>query len=318
MKKKLLLMSLMTALSTGAMAISGSWGMSMEGENNSNAFNNGDMILPAITGTLFPMEDSSFYVGTKITTRIHLNNSAFYNADDRSLSKGDGRDRYEIFTGYTWTEGNFSFMPKIAYRYENYKFKQSKDQMHFVRINPNMKYTVNEDVTVYFKGLINPGTKKGDAYDWTNLDGTKTGHKDSYKHKSFSYEAELGAKYKLADNQDVAFGVYNEREIEKDKFERNIWEARAYYDYKFENGVKAGPYARFCLSRNDKGNGDNKFDKYSNKRNRYGIKADFPVSETFAMYSEVYYQVHKNAGIKKGNSVTNDRLFYKLGFTQKF
>lgn len=314
MKKKLLLMGLVTALSTGAMAMSGSWGMSMEAENNSNAFNNGDMILPTITGTLFPVEDSSFYVGTKMSTRVHLDNSRFYyDSDNRRAGKGDGRDRYEVFSGYTWTEGNFSFMPKITYRYENYKFKQSKDQMHFVRINPNMKYNVNEDVTVYFNGLINPGTKKGDAFT-SDYDGTNI---DSYKHKSFSYEAELGAKYKVADNQDIAFGIYNEREIEKDKFERNIWEARIYYDLTFENGVKVGPYVRACLSRKDKGNGDNPRDEYSNKRNRYGVKAKFPVSETFDMYSEIYLQPHKNAG-GKSDTKTNNKLFYKLGFTQKF
>lgn len=101
-----------------------------------------DYYEPYIVYNLYPVEDSSLFIKGKSSYRDQ------YNKDEN-----DKRQRHQVYVGYQWTKGKFSFEPAIGVRLESFDTGKFEDRNE-LRFVPTMTYRFNRKLQWYFTGYM--------------------------------------------------------------------------------------------------------------------------------------------------------------------
>lgn len=295
---------------TSSYAMKGEFTFSTEAEDFTSPYENEDFILPEIGLKLYPHDDSPLSFEGTFSYRCHR---------DHDERRADSRKRYQFYTGYSWglTE-NLVFSPKMGIRHESYAREgelgsSGDDERMQFRFYPNTSCKINDEWRWYLSGFVAPvktdykGTRDADESTSSSADYT-----------DYLHELESGFKYKLAPNHVFTLAVYSEYEQREKEASQEEWQFRVKYEYTFGNDgkTKISPWARIGLYREQK----RKIDKATRdkKRHRFGINVSHNITDNFTVFGEAYYQTEKagNYHVSRGDDI--DKMFYKLGFRQKF
>ncbi len=150
------------------------------------------------------------------------------------------------------------------------------------------------------------GMNMGDHRPWLNMMPTvKT---SATGNNTYYHEVELGYRYMISGNQNVALGLYNEFSTVYDSSKtNNELQARLYYSYKFDSGITLAPFARIGLYRDRAGADDNQ------RRDRVGAKVSYSAPNGVAPFAEAWWQGTQRdvAGLPD----YNNRIMFKMGAT---
>lgn len=314
MKKKLLGLGLLLLASTASYAISGSFGMGVENEDYHGSYSTtNDMAMPYFTASF-----KDIIPGNPLT--LDLSYSYRYKVDDASRAK-DRRDRYEAYLGYKWKWNRFTFSPKIGIRHEAFAHGESSSRQataryqSIYRIYPNFSYKINDDISYYLSGFVAP-TK-------TKLNPSKKrakGVKGETYYDDYKHELESGLSFTLSPTQNFKAALYSEYERLVDDQSKEEWQLRLSYSHKLNSKLKVEPYARIGIDRDQRKKHKKNTENESKDilRHRFGIKANYAVTDTFTLLADVYWQTERQGQYSGGSKSDKELTFYKIGFIQAF
>ncbi len=121
---------------------------------------------------------------------------------------------------------------------------------------------------------------------------------------NYYHEMELGYRYMISGTQNVAFGIYNELNVNSDDTLHNELQARIYYTYTMDNGISVSPFARIGLYRT-------RNDVQDWRRDRAGFKLDYSAPNGLAPYGEMYWE-----GTEKSDY--EQKIVVKMGASYSF
>ncbi|MBF9014307.1 MULTISPECIES: hypothetical protein [unclassified Oceanispirochaeta] len=197
--------------------------------------------------------------------------------------------RQKIMLGGTFGLGKVSFNPE----YE-------------LRINtPARGDYLDSNMENRFK--MNFGIPLGSQLTYINL--MPTFKVNANQDNNFYSETEIGYKHNFNNNQSAAVGIYNEFE-KKDELNAVEFQARLYYNHKFDNGISLNPFARIGLYRHVISEGESAQDL---RRDRVGIKTSYNADNGLSPYTEMWYQ---NTNIAEDKN--RHTILWKVGVSYSF
>jgi|GEM_PF-686312 hypothetical protein len=322
--KKLSLICLALTMGTQALAAN-SIEFGFENEQYEKMYNDSDTFNPYVKVNLNPKKDSPLQLELKYMYfhQYGKNRNEGHNARFKTNKK-----RIEFFaSGYKYKNNNFTFSPKIGFRFEasdvnrTEKPKSQTDRMFNLRLFPNMTYDINDKVQLYLNGFVGPqinrvqhGTRKDHSYDSTSKDSA------IYWHDWYQEIEVIGVKYKL-DNKDTFWtSLYNEYKRNEYKENYTRWQLRTGYNWNVNSKLSINPFIRYDLSyvtTNDEISSDHGKEKDSHET-RIGSTVKYKIDPTLTLGGEIYWQNAKTEDYKGKDNPDKNRMFYKLSITKAF
>ena len=244
--KKLGLILLIGALSFQTFAAN-SIEIGFEHEQYDSTYNDSDLIAPYTKLNLNPIKDSNLQLEFKYMYFHQYGNTRNEGHNNRFKSR---KDRYEFFaSGYKYKNGNFTFSPKIGFRYEisdiNREKNSSQDERMFnLRFYPNFTYNINNDIQLYLNGHTGPMINRVQQGTRLKNDGTSA----TYWHDWYQEMEILGVKYKIDSNNSIWTSIFNEYKNREHKDEFTRWQWRIGYNWNATSDLSINPFIRYDLS----------------------------------------------------------------------
>ncbi len=278
-----------------------------ETERVNSRYEDSSFILPYVKTKTFFNETTPYYMEANYSFRYHDKNRG--GTDEKAKDK---RQRYELYVGgYSLTNGNFAFAPKVGVRHEEFSNQvDGRAERSVFRFYPNMSYKIDETNALSLGGFIatisDKRTGKG-----------RNGDVDSYDKRQSDYlhELEFAHTYRLNDRQTFTTSIYNEYESNQYQGTNEIWELRFKFNYALVNGkTKVSPFVRLPINRESREvQKDGTRETVDTDRTRVGVSASHQVNEDWTMLGETWYQTQT-----KEDGPSKDTVFLKLAMRYSY
>lgn len=317
--KKLGLILLIGALSFQTFAAN-SIEIGFENEQYDSTYNDSDLIAPYTKLNLNPIKDSNLQLEFKYMYFHQYGKTRNEGHNNRFKSR---KDRYEFFaSGYKYKNGNFTFSPKIGFRYEisdiNREKNSSQDERMFnLRFYPNFTYNINNDIQLYLNGHTGPMINRVQQGTRLKNDGTSA----TYWHDWYQEMEILGVKYKIDSNNSIWTSIFNEYKNREHKDEFTRWQWRIGYNWNATSDLSINPFIRYDLSykTTDKKETSKTYNQEKDGNEiRIGSTFKYKINPSLALGGEVYWQQATVDNYNKPKDQYKHRMFYKLSISKTF
>lgn len=291
-----------------------------ENEQYDSTYNDSDMIAPYTKLNLNPIENSPLQLEFKYMYFHQYGKTRNEGYNNRFKNR---KNRYEFFvSGYKYKNGNFTFSPKVGFRYEvmdiNEASNKAQDEKMFnLRFYPNWTYNISENTQLYLSGHTGPMINRVQQGTRLKDDGTSATYWDDW----YQEMEVLGVKYKLDNNDTIWTSLFNEYKKREHKDEFTRWQLRVGYNWNATEKLSINPFMRYDLSYNITDEKETsktyKAEKDGNEI-RIGSTFKYKINPTLSLGGEIYWQQATSDNYNKARSQYKHRMFYKLSISKAF
>ncbi|USE38851.1 hypothetical protein [Endozoicomonas sp. SCSIO W0465] len=225
----------------------------------------------------------------------------------------DNRLRQTLAIGYQWKFGQFTWAPKVGFRQQIFEGNSRSIEYRFY---PGLRYDFNQRTSINLAGWMAPTKSHGRFRD----DGVNKKLRTTYD--DYTHELELKLGHSLSSKQRVTIGLYHEtfrKEYESREYagmESDSLQLRLYYRHRFNN-LTLEPYTRIDLTQNQT---DGVGNERNQKRNRYGLLADYKLTNQLSILPEIYLQESDEKTWNNEDATHPEKyyMYYGLNFRYSF
>lgn len=331
MKKKLLMLGAFGLISTAAMAFNGSVEIGYEHDlhvTGDQTYSRGDAFSPYIGLDLRPFEGNKLRIEAKYMYQNEYN----VKKDHRDTHQDKkNRDRYELFfSGYQYSNGNFTFSPKVGFRLEQWdtihankdssnRLNNQNVEMMNYRFYPAMTYNLNKQTRLYVSGHTGPVTFKSVGKDRNSGKSDTNVVKDRMYTNNWLTEMELlGVQYSIPGTKHmIGTSMYYEYKYTQYDNKYDRYQARLFGRYTINDKLTVSPYVRYDLDYDQK-NLDNRTARQSDtqKRDRKALRLGttfaYRVNPAMTVGGEVFWNNEKQHSWTSSEFEDRAKWFHKL------
>lgn len=287
-------------------------------------YTRGDIFSPYVVLDFKPIQSAplKFNVKYMYTEQFGKAKETTYNSKFRT-----NRNRVDFYaTGYDWKAGNYTFAPRIGFRWETFEINerststQTNDYFN-LRLYPNMTYKLTDNATLYMDGFTGPAFVETDGVG--RLDGSsdqKVVKRRNYDNDWYQELQVIGLRYRLANKNTVWTSLYSEYKDTESVERYSRWQARLGYNWAVTSNLAINPYMRYDLDYDIESKAKSATNGLTKdaKGVRVGTTATYKLNPTLTLLGEVYYDTAVQTDYDGREYEDRDKIFTKLGFRKMF
>lgn len=259
--------------------------------------------------TVKPFEESEFSVTAGYSKRTYTSNLK----SNAKVSENVETHQKYINLGNTWVFGKLMLRPELELRHTEWTNYRRLDSTTEYRIFPKITYNLTKDWNLYTRGYF--GRRIIDRRDAATKD-----NKDFKGHQKSRME--YGTRYKFNKEHAMSVAYSNDRTDETHyDYQIDSEQIRLRYHYTPNRKITIVPHWFIPVSGTRKAvvkDGYNPTRRGTISKARVGINANFRVTETIDLLTQVHYEWWREPHPAWSNPVKKDNIFFNLGLKHHF